>query len=414
MDEYIFRNKKMLRCGYTTGTCAALAAKGAVTFLATGKWPETAVLMTPGGKQIRAVLEERKAGSQYAECAVRKDGGDDYDVTNGILIFARARFLTEKEPGPQIVIDGGKGVGRVTKPGLNQPVGAAAINSVPRKMIEEAVLCALREGSEAAGGGLGTKRGKEQGKEQETKKRVEIIISVPQGEQAAKKTFNPVLGIEGGISILGTSGIVEPMSEEALTETIRAHMNVLKSEGRKFLAVVPGNIGEGFLRRYVEKREPQKTDADGRFPVVVSSNFIGRTIDMAGELGFLGLVIGGHIGKLVKLGNGIMNTHSREGDGRMDTLISCGLSAGAGLSCLKKIQNSNTTEEALSVFASEGISEAVMEALCERIQVFARRRAREELSVGVILFDASGEVIGQTADAEKILDSVMAEDSQIG
>lgn len=401
MDEYIFRNKKMLRCGYTTGTCAALAAKGAVTFLATGKWPETAVIMTPGGKQVRAVLEERKAGPQYAECAVRKDGGDDYDVTDGILIFARARFLTGKEPGPQIVIDGGKGVGRVTKSGLNQPVGAAAINSVPRKMIEEAVLCALREESEAAGGGLGTKL-------------VEIIISVPQGEQAAKKTFNPVLGIEGGISILGTSGIVEPMSEEALTETIRAHMKVLKSEGRKFLAVVPGNMGEGFLRRYVEKREPQKTDADGRFPVVVSSNFIGRTIDMAGELGFLGLVIGGHIGKLVKLGNGIMNTHSREGDGRMDTLISCGLSAGAGLSCLKKIQNSNTTEEALSVFASEGISEAVMEALCERIQVFVRRRAREELSVGVILFDASGEVIGQTADAEKILNSVMAEDSQIG
>ena len=242
MDTFVYKDHKKLRCGYTTGTCAALAAQGAVRFLLTGSWKETEEIMTPKGILVAVSLEEKSSGDGWAECAVRKDAGDDYDVTNGILVYARAEFVKDKnfyqkvqmshlessesgaagekenpslrlEDGSQqekekpdqqnaessetlIEIDGGIGIGRVTKPGLDQPVGAAAINSVPRKMIRDAVYALLEEAGEFLP--------------------VSITISVPVGVEAAKKTFNPVLGIEGGISVLGTSGSVEPMSEEAL------------------------------------------------------------------------------------------------------------------------------------------------------------------------------------------------------
>ena len=261
MDTFVYKDHKKLRCGYTTGTCAAIAAQGAVRFLLTGSWKETEEIMTPKGILVCVPLEEKTSGADWAECAVRKDAGDDYDVTNGILVYARAEFVKDKSfcekahmPRPEnsvsgsvrersenclklnvgkrqeterpvqrnvesredlIRIDGGIGIGRVTKPGLDQPVGAAAINSVPRKMIQDAVYALLEEAGELFP--------------------VSITISIPAGVEAAKKTFNPVLGIEGGISVLGTSGIVEPMSEEALVETIRTHLNVLKAEGRKWV-----------------------------------------------------------------------------------------------------------------------------------------------------------------------------------
>ena len=197
METFVYKDHKKLRCGYTTGTCAALAAQGAVRFLLTGSWRETEELMTPKGIPVRVALEEKTSGDGWAECAVRKDAGDDYDVTNGILVYARAEF-PDAEMGaadhavgsflPQIVIDGGIGIGRVTKPGLDQPVGAAAINSVPRKMIRDAVDALLEEAGEV--------------------RSVLVTIKIPAGVEAAKKTFNPVLGIEGGISVLGTLSLI--------------------------------------------------------------------------------------------------------------------------------------------------------------------------------------------------------------
>lgn len=255
METFVYKDHKKLRCGYTTGTCAALAAQGAVRFLLTGSWRETEELMTPKGIPVRVALEEKTSGDGWAECAVRKDAGDDYDVTNGILVYARAEF-PDAEMGaadhavgsflPQIVIDGGIGIGRVTKPGLDQPVGAAAINSVPRKMIRDAVDALLEEAGEV--------------------RSVLVTIKIPAGVEAAKKTFNPVLGIEGGISVLGTSGIVEPMSEEALVETIRTHLNVLKAEGRRWVIAVPGNMGAGFLQTYLKScpgKYKSKDEASG-------------------------------------------------------------------------------------------------------------------------------------------------------
>ena len=392
MEALVYKDKKMLRRGYTTGTCAALAAQGAVSFLVSGIWPETAELMTPAGQMVRVPLMEKKAGNGAASCAVKKDAGDDPDVTDGLLIFAQARFLPENAGNAReadhgtgtasarerrVIIDGGEGVGRVTKAGLDQPVGAAAINSVPRRMIEAAVTEVLEEA------GLD--------------RPVEILIFVPGGEKTAEKTFNPVLGITGGISILGTSGIVEPMSEEALIETIRAHMQVLRSEGRRFAAAGPGNMGERFLWSYLER------EGIGKIPAVVCSNFVGRTLDMAGELGFSGFLLAGHLGKLVKLGCGIMNTHSKEGDGRMETLVACALRAGAGTGTLKRIQEANTTEQALEELKAAGILKETMGALLERMDWYMRRRVPEILETGILVFDAAGTLLGATENARDLL-----------
>ncbi len=447
MDTFVYKDHKKLRCGYTTGTCATLAAQGAVRFLLTGSWKETEEIMTPKGIPVCVSLEEKTSGDGWAECAVRKDAGDDYDVTNGILVYARAEFLKEevkpglslgkqkqreeandayqKEALPEslVRIDGGIGIGRITKPGLDQPVGAAAINSVPRKMIRDAVYALLEEAGEL--------------------RPVSITISVPAGVEAAKKTFNPVLGIEGGISVLGTSGIVEPMSEEALVETIRTHLNVLKAEGRKWVIAVPGNMGAGFLERYLVEHGKYSTDVHQRSNVsdtggtdgaeqvasgessagtesslleafmnslVTMSNFVGRTIDIAAELGFSGILIAGHMGKLVKIGNGIMNTHSREADGRMDTMLSCALSTGTeDLELLRKIQGSNTTDEAMDHLKRMGILEDTIKVFLKRAAWHLAHRSRDEVKTGMIVFGTKGEYLGETEDAEIILENALKE-----
>ena len=438
MDTFVYKDHKKLRCGYTTGTCAALAAQGAVRFLLTGSWKETEEIMTPKGILVAVSLEEKSSGDGWAECAVRKDAGDDYDVTNGILVYARAEFVKDKnfyqkvqmshlessesgaagekenpslrlEDGSQqekekpdqqnaessetlIEIAGGIGIGRVTKPGLDQPVGAAAINSVPRKMIRDAVYALLEEAGEFLP--------------------VSITISVPVGVEAAKKTFNPVLGIEGGISVLGTSGIVEPMSEEALVETIRTHLNVLRAEGRKWVIAVPGNMGAGFLKGYLTEQNKTSVGSMEAFmnSLVTMSNFVGRTIDITAELGFSGIMIAGHMGKLVKIGNGIMNTHSREADGRMDTMLSCALSAGTeDLELLRKIQGSNTTDEVMDHLKQAGILDDTIKVFLKRAAWHLAHRSRAEVKTGMIVFGTKGEYLGETEDADMILKNALEE-----
>lgn len=404
MDTFVYKDHKKLRCGYTTGTCAALAAQGAVRFLLTGSWNAAETIMTPKGIPVSVSLEEQRSGTGWAECAVRKDAGDDYDVTNGILVYAKAEFAGVPEetcsshedslsdlPEDIVTIDGGIGVGRVTKPGLNQPVGAAAINSVPRTMIKKAVYALLEEAGEL--------------------RHVAVTISIPAGVEAAKKTFNPVLGIEGGISVLGTSGIVEPMSEEALVDTIRAHMNVLKAEGRRWIIAVPGNMGAGFLDAYLASIRLNVPDEEAwTHSLVTMSNFVGKTIDLAAELGFSGILIAGHMGKLVKIGNGIMNTHSREADGRMDTLLSCALSAGVSdFGLLKQIQGSNTTDEAMEHLAKAGYLEDTIRVFLKRAAWHLAHRSRDEIMTGMIVFGTKGEYLGATEGAEELLKQALKE-----
>ena len=227
MEQARYTQGKRLHYGYTTGSCAAAATKGAVQMLLSGHPVQQVSLLTPKGWLLQLVLEACNLDAQQATCAVRKEAGDDPDVTDGMLIYATVRKTAQ-----QIIIDGGQGIGRVTKAGLNQPIGEAAINKVPRQMILEAAqeICQMYGYT----GGL------------------QIEIWAPLGEQIAQETYNPKLGIVGGISILGTSGIVEPMSQQALLDTMETELSVLQAAGNRHLLLVLGNYGQRFAQSYLQ------------------------------------------------------------------------------------------------------------------------------------------------------------------
>ncbi|MGN1002778.1 MAG: cobalt-precorrin-5B (C(1))-methyltransferase CbiD, partial [Oscillospiraceae bacterium] len=321
MEQTIHRDGKQLRLGYTTGSCAAAAAKAAAWMLLTGQRKETITLDTPKGIRLTLAVKEISMGEASVSCAIQKDSGDDPDVTNGTLIFA------EVAPGdtPGVTIDGGTGIGRVTRKGLDQPVGNAAINSVPRRMIRENVeeVMALADYS----GGLS------------------VTISAPEGERLAKQTFNPRLGIVGGISVLGTTGIVEPMSEKALVDTIRVELRQRKENGAEYVLLTPGNYGTDFIRR--------ELGIDPGLAVQVS-NFIGDALDICRELEFQGALLIGHIGKLVKIGGGMLNTHSKYGDCRMEILAAHAGAAGANAETISQILESVACDDALRLLREAG------------------------------------------------------------
>ena len=351
--HYALVDGKKLRFGYTTGTCAAAAAKAATLYLLTGRAPKTVQIHTPKGIDLKLPVEEAAREGSASRCAVRKFSGDDPDVTDGALIYAAISI--SKAPG--IHIDGGQGVGRATKPGLKVPVGAAAINPGPRAMIEQAVREALDQIEEVRG--------------------VDVVISVPEGEALAQKTFNPRLGIVGGISILGTSGIVEPMSEEALVDSIRLEIRQRKALGDGRLILAPGNYGTDFLR---------DTFGIGEERIVKVSNYIGKALDAAVEVGFTEVLLAGHIGKLVKLSGGIMNTHSREGDGRAELMAACALRAGADSDTARAILECVTTDEMLRIIREKGLLDRAMEVMAQRIDLYVTARVKGLLTVGVLVF----------------------------
>ena len=374
MEEYIYKNHKKLRYGYTTGSCAAAASKAAAAMLLSGKEISDVELMTPKGIALRLEVLETHRTEGSVSCAIRKDGGDDPDVTNGILIFAEVTRIPEK----QIVIDGGTGVGRVTKPGLEQPVGAAAINKVPRQMI--------RENLEAVCEKYGWQGG------------LKAVISIPQGEELAAKTFNPRLGIVGGISVLGTSGIVEPMSEQALIETIRVEMRQKMANGMEYLLVVPGNYGIDFLEQYGHGLD--LNDA------VKCSNFVGEALDAAVEFGAKGVLLVGHIGKFVKLAGGIMNTHSHNADSRMELLTVHAALLGAPLELLQNMMSSVTTDDALKYLEEADLLKPVMERIMERMEFYVNHRTQSRIELGVITFSNVFGILGQTSKVPDLVEKI--------
>ena len=373
LDYYIRSGQKQLRCGYTTGTCAALAAAGAAEFLLSGKKPETLSLMTPKGIPVETAPAFLLIKEETAVCGVVKDGGDDADVTHGLTIEAHVK----KSDRPGIFIDGGEGVGRVTKPGLDQPVGFAAINRVPRRMIEEQV----QQVCDALGYDGG----------------IEVLICIPGGKEAAQKTFNPMLGVEGGLSILGTSGIVEPMSEQALVDTIAVELRQAAALGAKRLILTPGNYGEDFLR--------ENQIAGDTVPVVKCSNFIGDALDIASTHPFEEILLVGHIGKLVKLAGGVMNTHSRYADCR--TELVCAHAAVCGASpetCLALLQAA-TTDACIEILDSAQLRVPVLDRLLEAIQQHLEHRVRGKYQIGAVLFSNQYGLLGQTQRAKEIMES---------
>ena len=370
MERYMEKDGKRLRLGYTTGSCAAAAAKAAAWMLLTGQRKERIQIQTPKGIPLDLPVLDICVESDRVSCAIEKDGGDDPDVTKGMHITAEVSRTEESG----IHIDGGQGVGRVTKPGLDQPVGNAAINSVPRQMIRENLEQVIRTADYHGG--------------------LEVLISAPGGEEIAQKTFNPRLGIVGGISILGTSGIVEPMSEDALVESIRVEMRQRAASGASYLLVTPGNYGEAFLREHMTLPFSES---------VKCSNFVGQTIDMALELGIKGILFVAHIGKFVKVAAGIMNTHSRWADGRGEILAANALRAGLSRAAALEILEAATTEESLSVVIREGLLDDVMEQLTTRIHDHLNRRGGGQMLLGAVLYSNQWGYLGQTESAEELI-----------
>lgn len=388
LERYVYKNQKKMRCGYTTGTCAAAAAKAAAQMLLSGRKVTEVSVRTPSDITLTLPVCEIQMKAHAVSCAVQKDSGDDPDITNKILIFAEVSYIYNSSNivndtaavKPQMIVDGGVGIGRITKKGLARPVGAAAINPVPLKMIE----AALKETAEAFGyeGGL------------------QAVISAPQGVEIAKKTFNPQLGITGGISILGTSGIVEPMSEQALIDTIRTEMKMHLADGEQTLLITPGNYGQDFLHETL-KIELKRS--------IKCSNFIGDTIDMGCELGAKGMLFVGHIGKLVKLGAGIMNTHSKMADGRMEILAACAVRAGAGIEAVRNILDCVTTDAALELLKNEKILGKTMEQLMLRIDACLQKRGGDNMQIGAVVFSNEYGLLGKTEQADELLLKITAD-----
>lgn len=330
--------------------------------LLTGKRKTQITIETPKGISYTAQILDIRRKERTVSCAVEKDGGDDPDITTGAWIYAKVSFLDKKwekdeKKQAQIVINGGKGVGRVTKPGLDQPIGNAAINHVPREMITREVsqVCMITD----------------------FKGCLEVEIYVPDGEKLAQQTFNPRLGIVGGISILGTSGVVEPMSSRAILDTIRLELAQRKAQGFTYVAVSPGNYGLDFMKK------AYGYDLDRS---VKCSNFIGETIDMAIEEGFQKMLLTGHIGKLIKVAGGIMNTHSKEADCRMELLTAFALRCGvkAGKAC--EISDCVTTEEAVRILQEAGKKQEVMDYAMERICYYLNKRAGGRMQIDAVMY----------------------------
>ena len=375
-EHYVRSGQKLLRCGYTTGTCAALGAAGAARLLLTGRTPETVALRTPKGIVVEVEPIFCRLSGEEAECAIRKDGGDDVDVTTGLPVIASVALRPELSG--EVRIHGGEGVGRVTKPGLDQPVGEAAINHVPRAMIKEA----LEKEAESAGyaGGF------------------DVTISIEGGAETAKRTFNPHMGVEGGLSVLGTSGIVEPMSQQAILDTIQLEMGqaALRAGSPRRLILAPGNYGLDYLH--------EKMPALKNIPVVKTSNFIGDTMDMAAASHFEEVVLVGHIGKLVKLAGGVMNTHSRTADCRTELLCAHAALCGASRDVCAALMNAATTDACMEILDGAEMREPVLSSLLDAIQLHLDRRAAGAFRVGAVLFSNQYGPLGQTRTAKELLD----------
>ncbi len=366
-EHFIERDGKRLRYGFTTGTCAAAAAKAAAILLLSGTAPETVAIRTPKGIDLKLPVLEPVRTDGFASCAIRKDSGDDPDVTDGVLVYAKTTF--SREPG--VSIDGGVGVGRVTKPGLKQAVGEAAINPVPREMIRLAVG-EIAEEFGCAGG-------------------ISVVISIPEGVALAEKTFNPRLGIVGGISILGTSGIVEPMSEDALVDSIALEIRQRKALGDTRLVLTPGNYGADFLKAAYGV-------ADER--IVKCSNYIGDALGHAVRTGFSEVLLVGHIGKFVKLSGGIFNTHSKYGDHRAELMAAAARAAGADEETAQSMYDCVTTDEMLRILREKDLLSSTMAVLSTRIDAALAARF-PELRTGVIVFTTGNSELFRNASAAR-------------
>ncbi|WP_121576079.1 cobalt-precorrin-5B (C(1))-methyltransferase CbiD [Brenneria alni] len=370
--DTVWHKGRQYRKGYTTGSCATAAAKVAALMVLRQQTISQVSIVTPSGVTLYLNVEQPLIEGRQATAAIRKDGGDDVDATHGMLIFARVTLCEHGE----IHIRGGDGVGAVTRKGIGLPVGSPAINLTPLQTIEASV----REV-------IGPSRG------------AEVEIFAPEGAARAKKTYNGRLGILGGISIIGTTGIVTPMSEESWKRSLALELEMKRAAGENQVILVPGNHGERFVREHLGLNSQR---------VVIMSNFVGYMLQEAVRLGFRHVVLIGHPGKLVKVAAGIFHTHSHIADGRMETLIAHLALMGAPHDLLRAVNRCDTTEAAMELIAGYGfqaVYHRLAQRICERVNDMLRFSA-EPPSVDAILFAFDNNVLGTNRPLHDILEAL--------
>lgn len=371
MDDYIWHNGKKYRTGYTTGSCATAAAKVAALMILRQQTIVNVSIVTPSGVTLNLNVRDASVQGDVATAAIEKDGGDDIDATHGMLIYAQVRL----NDGGNITITGGEGVGVVSRKGIGLPLGEAAINKTPRQTIEAAV----REV-------IGPQRG------------AEVTIFAPEGQERAKKTYNGRLGILGGISIIGTTGIVTPMSDESWKKSLSLELEMKRAQGMDKVILVPGNHGERFVQEQL---------GVGADYVVTMSNFVGYMLKEAERMSYKRVLLVGHFGKLVKVAAGIFHTHSHVADGRMETLIANLALMDAPYSLLKQVGACVTTEEAMELIDAAGL-QAVYGEIALKIkqrveQLF--RFAPEPPVCDAILFSYDGQILGSSRPVEVLTEA---------
>ena len=379
MEEYVYIDGKKYRRGYTTGSCATAASKAATYMLLTKKKIKTINIDTPKGIPLTLDVQNISLNNDYVECSIKKDGGDDIDATHTMDIYAKAEII-DRENGEDIIVCGGYGIGVVTKKGLSVEVGKAAINPTPMKMINYEIRKVIGEDISATLG---------EGKS------LKITISAPKGEEIAKKTFNPRLGIIGGISIIGTTGIVEPMSDEGWKKSLSIELKMKKEQGLDKIILVPGNHGEKFIR--------EKLNLDMKY-VVRTSNFIGYMLKEAQRMGYKKILMAGHIGKFIKLSAGIFNTHSKVADARSEILISNLALMKAPYDLLEKINECLTAEEAVEVINENNYTE-----FYDKVSNKCRYKVKQYLGdddteVEVIMFSMDKTLLGKSDNTDSLVE----------
>lgn len=363
-----YRGGKALRRGWTTGSCAAAASQAAAVLLLTGIAPPEIHLHTPGGITFCLPVEDAHMSGNAAVCTVRKDAGDDPDITNGVRITASVRRI---EKG--VTIEGGAGVGRITRPGLAMPVGEAAINPGPRQQIADAVHRAAQQNG--YGGGFS------------------VTISVKDGEALAAQTYNGHLGIVGGISILGTSGIVEPMSEKALVDTIRLELDSLYAQRQRIAFLCPGNYGADFAR------DTLGLDLER---AVKCSNFIGEAFDHAAYRGYPEILLVGHAGKLVKMAAGVMNTHSSVADARQEIFTAHAALCGAPRETLEGLMAAISVDACVELLDEVNLRQPVLSRIGREMETRIALRMKGQARVEFIMFTGKYGVLAESAGARAL------------
>ncbi|HBF4444239.1 TPA: cobalt-precorrin-5B (C(1))-methyltransferase [Clostridioides difficile] len=405
MEEYVYIDGKKYRRGYTTGSCATGASKAAVYMLITKNRINTINIDTPKGIPLLLKVDNINISDTFVECSIKKDGGDDIDATHTMDIYARAEIVAKNDKNKGyltlkdidslstnseckselykfIRVYGGIGIGVVTKKGLSVDVGKPAINPTPLKMINHEIRKLIGDNFESILG---------------NDKVLKITIFAPQGETVAKKTFNPRLGIVGGISIIGTTGIVEPMSDEGWKKSLSIELQMKKEQGLDKIILVPGNHGEQFIR--------EKLNLDIKYVVRVS-NFVGYMIKEAQRIGYKKILMAGHIGKFIKVSAGIFNTHSKVADARSEILVANLALMGARYEFLNKINQCVTTEEAVELINNSEYREVynILSNKCrERVKQYLNENS-DDIDVEVIIFSMDKSLLGESDNTDDLVE----------